>query len=286
MKDGRMVRGQHKGHTVTEWNTDRLSIERKRTLYTEAYQGSVYCATVPNGLLVTRRNGTVLISGNSCTAQAGIGIMEYSERKAFGRHLDLSRLYVYKMTRNLMKLTGDTGGYLRATMGALRLCGAPPEEYWPYEVNKYDEEPPAFVHALAQNFQAARYLRLDQDSLDPAALLTRIKTYLAAKLPAMFGFTVYNSIREAATTGKIPFPVAGDQVAGGHAVVACGYDDDLEIGGKNKTTGALLIRNSWGTKWGQQGYGWLPYDYVLRGLAIDWWVVLKREWVDTKEFGL
>ena len=63
----------------------------------------------------------------SCTANAGVGMVEYFERKAFGKHVDASRLFLYKATRNLMHQTGDTGGYLRMTMGALALFGAPPE---------------------------------------------------------------------------------------------------------------------------------------------------------------
>jgi len=54
--------------------------------------------------------------------------------------------------------------------------------------------------------------------------------------------------------------------------------------GAVETTGALLIRKSWGTGWGRSGYGWLPYDYVLKGLAVDWWSLLKNEWVDTESF--
>src|SRR5574341_543217 len=47
----------------------------------------------------------------SCTANAGVGMVEYFERRAFGRHMDASRLFLYKATRNLMHATGDTGAF-------------------------------------------------------------------------------------------------------------------------------------------------------------------------------
>jgi C1A family cysteine protease len=35
-----------------------------------------------------------------------------------------------------------------------------------------------------------------------------------------------------------------------------------------------------------QGYGWLPYEYVLRNLATDWWSLISATWVATKQFGI
>jgi len=225
----------------------------------------------------------------SCTAHAGVGIIEYYERKSFGRHIDASRLFLYKVTRNLMKMKGDTGAYLRTTIGAMVLFGVPPEEYWPYRdsAQDFDDEPPAFCYSFAQNYKTLKYYRHDPPSASPDAILNRVKTYLAAGHPAMFGFTVYSSIEQASDSGKIPFPSLRDKIEGGHAVVTIGYDDRMKIKnryGDKETVGALLIRNSWGRSWGEEGYGWLPYEYILRGLAEDFWSVLKKEWIDTGQF--
>ncbi len=107
----------------------------------------------------------------------------------------------------------------------------------------------------------------------------------------MFGFTVYSSYTQAESMeGKIPFPTPGERIVGGHAVVAVGYDDKIKIKNSSprgvETTGALKIRNSWGESWGAGGYGWLPYEYILRGLADDWWSLMRSEWVETGQFGV
>jgi C1A family cysteine protease len=225
----------------------------------------------------------------SCTAHAGVGIVEYFERRAFGKHIDASRLFLYKVTRDLLGWTGDTGAFLRTTMEAMVLFGVPPEQYWKYVIANFDKEPSAFLYAFAQSYQAISYFRLDPPGTAKDALLNSIKTLLARSIPTMFGFTVYSSYTQAATTGKIPLPIPADRIVGGHAIDAVGYDDSLKIKntgpGAVETTGALLIRNSWGTGWGSAGYGWLPYEYVLKGLAVDWWALLKNEWIDTGAFG-
>jgi C1A family cysteine protease len=110
----------------------------------------------------------------SCTANAGVGLIEYYQRRAYGKHLDASRLFLYKATRNLLKWTGDTGAYLRSTLEALVLFGVPPEEYWPYDVAKFDVEPSAFLYAFADDYTAVNYYRLDPSGTTPAYLFNAI----------------------------------------------------------------------------------------------------------------
>jgi C1A family cysteine protease len=229
-----------------------------------------YCAPIEN-------QGSL----GSCTAQAGVGLLEYFARRTTGKHEDLSRLFIYKVTRQLMGWTGDTGAFLRSTMGAIAAFGAPPEKYWPYVIADFEKEPSAFAYAIAQNYKAITYYRLDPPGTSAAVLLAAVKTHLGQGLPSMFGFSCYTSLSSANSTGKIPFPKATEKQIGGHAVIAVGYDDAMKVtnpaGGT--TTGALLIRNSWGTGWGESGYGWLPYEYINRGLAQDFWVLIKADWL-------
>ncbi|SKB14894.1 hypothetical protein PL11201_680170 [Planktothrix sp. PCC 11201] len=222
---------------------------------------------------------------NSCTACAAITLVEYFQNRTADKYTNASVLFLYKVARKLMLREGDVGASIRETMKALVLFGIPPEEYWPYEPSKIDEEPTGFCYSYAQNYQAIQYFRLDTPGLPLNDLLAQIKMTLVAGLPSMFGLTIYSSIYEDANhkRGYIPIPNKKDNVEGGHALVAIGYDDHKMIGGLQ---GALLVINSWGTKWGEKGYGWLPYDYIINGLTSDWWSLVKAEWFETMNFGL
>jgi len=223
----------------------------------------------------------------SCTANAAVALVEYFERKAFNTYLDASRLFVYKTTRNLLGWTGDRGAYIRSAMGALVLFGSPPERYWPYDGRpssqntRFDQEPSAFCYAFASNYQSIKYLRLDTANVTPSQLLDNIKTYLSAGFPCMFGFPVYQEFMTPDSQGHVAFPSPNSTFFGGHAIVAAGYDNNITVGADK---GALLVRNSWGTSWGLQGYAWLSYRYVTEALAVDWWTLIKNKWVDTGKF--
>jgi C1A family cysteine protease len=217
----------------------------------------------------------------SCTANAAAGLVEYFEKRSFGAFTPAARLFIYKATRDLLGLTGDTGASLRSTMGSLALFGAPPEQYLAYDISQFDNEPSAFCYAFGANFQSLVYFRLDLSPLTGAEVLQNIKTYIDGGIPSMFGFPVYDEYYNASTTGQVAFPGPTSRYHGGHANDAVGYDDNLMIGADQ---GALLVRNSWGTGFGLGGYAWLSYRYVTDQLAVDWWSIIQDRWVDTGKF--
>jgi C1A family cysteine protease len=227
----------------------------------------------------------------ACTAFSAVAMYEYYQNKAFGKFIDGSELFVYKVTRNMLNWTGDTGAYIRSVMGAIALFGIPPASVYQYDKRKFDHEPPAFVYSYAQNFQAITYYRLDPLGSTGRQTLDNIKIQLNAGFPVIMGFTCYSSLNHPKTeeTGEIPFPSKNESVIGGHAVMVVGYDDYNMVTNPidgSKRRGVLIVRNSWGENWGDNGYGYIPYEYVKRLLASDFWCMISAEWIDTGQFSI
>jgi C1A family cysteine protease len=63
----------------------------------------------------------------------------------------------------------------------------------------------------------------------------------------------------------VPMPDQSEQLLGGHAVMVVGYEDTLQC---------FIVRNSWGPDWGDKGYFYLPYNYLLdTNLSDDFWMI-------------
>jgi C1A family cysteine protease len=262
---------------------------------------------LPTSADLRRWCGTPWFQGGypTCNAHVVAALLTYFERRAFGRSVDPSRRFLFKVAKNLGQTDAAGAVYIRQVMGVLKLVGAPPEAYWPYPEPKQTapgqyaiddpalhEEPTAFCYALSSDYRSVTYYRLDarseQGTLDgsPARLLGRLKKHVARGIPVTLGFPLYQEVVSRSVTetpGVLAYPSEDDREVGGHAVVVVGYDD-RKAAGEPATPGALLIQNSWGTTWGEKGFGWLSYRYVLEDRARDLWTLTRADWTDTQAF--
>lgn len=197
----------------------------------------------------------------SCTANGIAGIIEH---QFIAQKLPVwvpSRLFVYYNERALEgTVESDAGADIRDGIKTVATDGVCTEAEWPYVESKFTNKPDANCYTDAKKNLVQTYTALGQN-------LPTLKSKLAQGFPIVFGITVYESLESdsVASTGIVPMPAPTEQCLGGHCVVIVGYDDSKS---------SFLVRNSWGTDWGIDGYFWLPYAYVLNpDLASDFWVV-------------
>ena len=197
----------------------------------------------------------------SCTANAIAAAIEFDLKKEGLADLMPSRLFIYYNERAIEGSIGsDSGAQLRDGIKTVNKQGVCSEDEWPYDVATFTSAPPATAYTDALATRATSYQRVSRD-------LAQYKGCLAAGYPFAFGFTVYDGFesQQVAASGEVGLPAAGEKVVGGHAVLAVGYDD---------ATQRFLVRNSWGTGWGEQGYFTMPYAYLTqRGLSSDFWTI-------------
>jgi C1A family cysteine protease len=197
----------------------------------------------------------------SCTANAIAAALEFDRIKQNLPDFIPSRLFIYYNERAIEgTVDQDSGAQIRDGMQSVATQGACNEVEWPYVISQFAVKPPDNCYTDALKDKAALYSRLTQN-------LSQLKGCLASGYPFVFGFTVYESFESEAVaqTGIAPMPSAGEQVLGGHAVLAVGYDDGQQ---------RFIVRNSWGDGWGMQGYFTLPYAYLTdSNLSDDFWTI-------------
>lgn len=197
----------------------------------------------------------------SCTANAIAGAIEFDLMKEKKKDFMPSRLFIYYNERDIEgTVDSDSGAQIRDGIKSIASQGDCPEKEWSYDISKFAQKPLQKCYDDALKHKAVQYQRITRT-------LNQMKGCLASGYPFVFGFTVYDSFEseEVAKTGQLNMPSAGENVVGGHAVLAVGYDD---------TQNRFIVRNSWGASWAMKGYFTMPYGYLLdQNLSDDLWTV-------------
>jgi len=198
----------------------------------------------------------------SCTANALAGALEFLENKDGVKFVDTSRLFIYYNERVIEHtVKQDSGAMIRDGIKTLAKQGVCTETKWPYVIGKFDKKPAATCYQQALKRRIKQYARLEA--------LGEMRTCLADGFPFVFGFSVYDGFEspQVAKSGVLNMPDKKEKLIGGHAVVAVGYDDSQQ---------RFMVRNSWGSKWGMQGYFTMPYAYLEnRNLSDDIWTIRR-----------
>lgn len=213
----------------------------------------------------------------TCVAFACVvGVKEYQDSKEFKKYIELSPRYLYNLCKKYDGIPGQEGTFPRIAMKVLFKYGVCKENCWPYKPHQRNY-PCSTADTEAKTYRIKAYARLNT--------VLEMKRSLIVNGPFVSGVRVYSSwfTKRVFKTGLIPMPKKQDEYEGGHAICIVGYDEKK---------GIFKFKNSWGTKWGDEGYGYLPYDYIKK-YSMDSWsstdlilnplaLVKKREEVLTR----
>lgn len=203
---------------------------------------------------------------NSCAANAVAGAYEYLATRASlrdGEHRvgDISRLFIYYVGRKRDQVNWgdrndnnkrvlDNGMTLQGAIEAVQLKGAALQASWPFELEFVNHRPPAEAFDEAMRYKVGDAMRIPLD-------LYWMRQSLNEGYPIIFGLKLTRAFFHPPSDGFIPTPDPSDPQSaehGLHAMLIVGYNDRQSV---------FIVRNSWGSHWGVNGYCYLSYDYVV-----------------------
>jgi hypothetical protein len=210
----------------------------------------------------------------SCVGFAVTAMKEFQEQREHAKEVsegkfdhrntkyyDLSESWLYWMCKEIDAWPGVEGTSIRYAMKVLQKIGVPTEYAWPYD-DVVKGDPKSWAHLVARWSLIDSYWRVTS--------LEELKDALVSG-PVAIGVGVYEEFFDAGDNGIVKDPANPQYCYGGHAICSVGYNDG---------TGLVKFKNSWGPSWGENGYGYLSYNYI-RNYMWDAWAA--RDMSVTKE---
>jgi len=205
---------------------------------------------------------------SSCVANATAGAYEYLMKRHRGDDAyDVSRLFIYFNARKLDGSESEDGGsQIEQAINGLKQFGACSETTWPFDESLVLDEPAEEAYQEAQAFLVEHVKSVPVD-------LDAWKHALAEGNPIIFGVRLFDSFDKQRKKGLVPLPTSKElsrESHGAHAMLCVGYSDRDSV---------FIVRNSWGNDWGDEGYCYMPYDYVMNAdfNLGDAWIIQQLE---------
>lgn len=174
----------------------------------------------------------------------------YLKRNGIESTTSKSFLYQSVYANNLEHSEGVGTLRLEDFFQQLMGVGVCKEIFWPNVREKFFEAPTEEALEDAENQRIEKVAKLHLDEYE-------IKSALAEGLPVIVGVKIFKSFFDAMNSGIVPTPESAEMESGDfgfHPMIIVGYSE------KEKH---FLVRNSWGTAFGDKGYCYLPYQYIL-----------------------
>lgn len=170
------------------------------------------------------------LNTSMCAAFSGACIKEYHELVDCNVKEFFSPEYIY----NLRSDKNINGMYLRDLMKIMQKNGVAREKYWRFKSQKPIDTDQ--LNSDAQLFKIKNYAK--------ATTVNDVKTALMNAGPCIIAVPVYNTQRHDIWNKK-----KNEALIGGHAMVIVGWTKQDNF----------IVRNSWGSHWGFNGYTFLPF---------------------------
>jgi C1A family cysteine protease len=186
----------------------------------------------------------------SCSSNAITNAYELCVNRMYPEYFThLSRLFIYYNARSEYgNILEDEGMFLRDGLKTLKKFGVCSEELWSYDIEKFNIRPPENAYKDAEKRKILKYQKLTS--------IYYITQVINNNKPVVFGMQIFDSFMDLnERISTVSFPSRKEKSLGGHAMCMVGYDLNKRL---------FLAKNSFGPDWGNNGYCWIPFDYIIK----------------------